>query len=125
MEDRLMRFLTFIKHAESSDHGTPPKALMDAMGPFVAEGFKTGWLKETSGVKGTSEGLRIRSKGGKLMITDGPFTETKEIIGGYAIVDVKSKDEAREIARRFMELHRIHWPEFECESEVRVIAELS
>ncbi|SRR6266550_2946485 len=120
-----MRFLMFIKHADGSHHGTPPKALMDAMEPFVAEGFRTGWLKDTSGLKGTSEGLRIRSKGGKLTITDGPFTEAKEVVGGYAIVDVKSKDEAREIARRFMELHRIHWPEFECESEVRVIEELS
>ncbi len=119
-----MRFLMFIKHAESSHLGTPPKALMDAMESFVAEGFKTGWLKETSGLKGTSEALRIRSKGGKLMTTDGPFAETKEIIGGYAIVDVKSKDEAREIARQFMELHRVHWPDFECESEVRVIEEL-
>ena len=125
MEDTPVRFMMFIKHTEGSQNGTPPKALMDAMGPFVAEGFKAGWLKDTSGLKGTAEGLRIRSKGGKLTFTDGPFTETKEIVGGYAIVDVKSKDEAREIARQFMELHRVHWPEFECESEVRRIEEFS
>ena len=94
-----------------------PKPLMDAMEKFVGEGFKAGWLKETAGLKGTAESTRIRSKGGKLTMTDGPFTEAKEVVGGYAIVETKTKDEAREVARRFMELHQIHWPEFECESE--------
>jgi hypothetical protein len=98
---------------------------MDAMETFVGEGFKKGWLKETAGLKPPSESLHIRSKGGKLTFTDGPFAEAKEMVGGYAIVEVKSKDEARGIAERFMELHRIHWPEFECESEVRQIEELS
>ena len=111
-----MRYLMFIKHAEHNSGIAPPKPLMDAMETFVAEGFKTGWLKETAGLKSTSEALRIRSKGGKLSIIDGPFAEAKE---------TKSHDEAREIARRFMELHRLHWPEFDCESEVRPIEELS
>jgi hypothetical protein len=120
-----VRFLMFIKHAENSHPPAPPKALMDAMATFVGEGFKQGWLKETAGLKSTAEGLRLRSKGGKLSMTDGPFAETKEIIGGYAIVEAKSRGDAREIARRFMELHRVHWPEFDCESEVREIEELS
>lgn len=120
-----MRFLMFIKHAEHSHPVSPPKPLMNAMETFVSEGFKAGWLKETGGLKSMSESLRIRSSGGALTLTDGPFAETKEIVGGYAIVDVKSKAEAHDIARRFMELHRIHWPEFECESEVRGIQELS
>ena len=120
-----MRYLMFIKHVENSHQLAPPKSLIGAMETFVAEGFKAGWLKETAGLKGTREALRIRSKGGKLSITDGPFTEAREIIGGYAIVEAKSGDAAREIAQRFMELHRIHWPEFECESEVREIEELS
>ena len=120
-----MRYPMFIKHAEHNSGIAPPKPLMDAMETFVAEGFKTGWLKETAGLKSTSEALRIRSKGGKLSIIDGPFAEAKEIIGGYAIVETKSHDEAREIAHRFMELHRLHWPEFDCESEVRPIEELS
>jgi hypothetical protein len=115
----------FIKHAENPQLVAPPKPLMDEMESFVGEGFKAGWLKETAGLKSTAESVRIRSKGGKLTVTDGPFTETKEIVGGYAIVEVKSKDEARHIAHRFMELHRLHWPEFECESEVRPIEELS
>ncbi len=120
-----MRFLMFIKHAENSHPVTPPKPLMNAMETFVSDGFRTGWLKETGGLKSTSESVRIRSKGGALAVTDGPFAETKEIVGGYAIVEATSKDEAVDIARRFMELHRIHWPEFECEGEVRGIEELS
>jgi len=120
-----MRFLMFIKHAETATPVQPPKGLMDAMGGFVAEGFEKGWLKETGGLKGSSESRRIRSKSGKLTVTDGPFAETKEVVGGYAIVETKTKDEAREIGRRFMELHQIHWPEFECESEIRQIEEIS
>ena len=119
-----MRFLMFIKHAEHSHPVAPPKPLMDAMETFVGEGFKSGWLKETAGLKSTAESVRIRSKGGALTVTDGPFAESKEVVGGYAIAEVKSKDEALDIARRFMELHRVHWPGFECESEVREIVEL-
>lgn len=114
-----MKFLMMIKHAEQTQPFDPPKSLNDAMGEFVTEGFTKGWLKDTAGLKPTKDGLRIRSKGGKLTTTDGPFTETKEIVGGYAIVETKTREEALEIARRFMELHRIHIPEFECESEVR------
>jgi hypothetical protein len=115
----------FIKHAENSHQMAPPKPLMDEMATFVGEGFRTGWLKETGGLKSTAASVRIRSRGGALTVTDGPFAETKEVVGGYAIVEVKSKDEALDIARRFMELHRIHWPEFECEGEVREIDEVS
>ena len=114
-----MKFLMMIKHAEQTTPFQPPQSLMDAMGEFVGEGFSKGWLKDTAGLKPTKQGVRIRSKGGKLLTTDGPFTETKEIIGGYAIVETKTREEAMEIAHRFMELHRIHIPDFECESEVR------
>ena len=114
-----MKFLMMIKHAESKTPIQPPQALMDAMGPFVEEGFKQGWLKDTAGLKRTSEATRIRSKGGKLTVTDGPFTESKEIVGGFAIVETKTREEAMDIATKFMEMHRVHAPDFECESEVR------
>jgi hypothetical protein len=114
-----MKYLMMIKHAEAAESVQPPKSIMDEMEKFVNEGFTKGWLKDTAGLKRTSEAFRIRSKGGKLMTTDGPFTESKEIVGGYAIVETRTRAEAIEIARRFMELHRIHMPEFECESEVR------
>ena len=114
-----MKFLMMIKHAEQTTPFQPPQSLNDAMGAFVTEGFTKGWLKETAGLKPTKDGLRIRSQGGKLKFTDGPFTEAKEIIGGYALVETQTKEEAIEIATKFMELHRIHIPDFECESEVR------
>ena len=114
-----MKFLMMIKHAEQKDAFQPPQSLMDAMGEFVTEGFSKGWLKDTAGLKPTKDGVRIRQKGGKLKVTDGPFTESKEIIGGYALVETNTRAEALEIAHRFMELHRIHIPDFECESEVR------
>ena len=112
-----------IKHAENPVREVPPKSLMDAMEVFVGEGFKNGWLKSTAGLSGTAQGLLIQSKGGKLTLKDGPFTEAKEIVGGFAIVETKTKEEAVAIATQFMELHRVHWPEFECVSEVRVMEE--
>ena len=119
-----MKYLMLIKHAENYRSQPIPQGLLDAMGEFVTKGFESGVLKDTAGLKGTVEGLRIRSSGGKLKVTDGPFTEAKEIIGGYALVDVKSKEEALDFARQFMELHRVHWPEFEAESEVRPLEDM-
>ena len=119
-----MKYLMLIKHAESYRGEPIPQALMDAMGEFVAEGFKSGVLKDTAGLKATSEAFRIRSSGGKLKVTDGPFTETKEVVGGYALVEVKSKEEALRVARQFMELHRVHWPEFDGECEVRPLEDM-
>jgi hypothetical protein len=117
-----MKYLMFIKHADNHS-GAPPKALMDAMGEFVGRMSAKGILKDTGGLKPTSQAYRIRSSGGKLQTIDGPFTESKEVIGGYALVETQSKEEADAVAREFMELHRIHWPEFECESEVRPVEE--
>ncbi len=114
-----MKYLMIIKHAESYRSQPIPQGLLDAMGEFVAAGFKSGVLKDTAGLKGTKEGFRVRSSGGKLTVTDGPFTEAKEIIGGYALIEAQSKQEALRNARQFMDLHRVHWPAFEAECEVR------
>ena len=57
-------------------------------------------------------------------MTDGPFTEAKEVVGGYALIEVKSKEEAREVARPFMEIHLTHWPAFEGECEVRPLDDM-
>src|SRR3954463_8235803 len=119
-----MKFLMMIKHSEDYRSRLAPQALMDAMGPFVEDGFKRGVLKDTAGLAPTSEAFRVRSSGGQLRMTDGPFTESKEVVGGYAVVEVASKDEALKLAREFMELHRVHWPEFDGECEVRAVAEM-
>jgi hypothetical protein len=116
-----MKYLMLIKHSEGYRSQPIPEPLMSAMGEFVNQGFTSGVLKDTAGLKPTEEGFRVRSSGGKLKIKDGPFAESKEVIGGYAMVEVKSKEEARELARQFMELHRVHWPAFEGECEVRPV----
>ena len=114
-----MKYMMFIKHAEDIRSHEIPKGLSDAMGEFVQKAFADGTLKETAGLKGTREGFRVRLGGGKLQVTDGPFTEAKEMIGGFAILDLKSREDAENVARQFMDLHRIHWPEFEGTCEVR------
>ena len=119
-----MKCLMLIKHAESYRQEQIPQALMDAMGEFVTEGFKTGVVKDTAGLKPTADGFRVRSAGNQLKLTDGPFTEAKEVVGGYALVEVGSREEAREFARRFMELHRVHWPAFQGECEVRPLEDM-
>jgi hypothetical protein len=70
----------------------------------------------TAGLRPTKEGVRVRSKHGELSVTDGPFTETKEVIGGYAVLEAKSMKEAVEITKRFL---RVHGPEWNIECEVR------
>jgi hypothetical protein len=113
-----------IKHSESNRNEAIPQALMDAMGEFVGESMKSGVLKDTAGLKPMAQGFRIRSSKNRLKVTDGPFTETKEVVGGYALVEVASREEAMKLAQQFMELHRVHWPEFECECEVRPLEDM-
>ena len=116
-----MKYLMLIKHTEKYRNEEIPPALMQAMGEFVTKGFESGVLKDTAGLRPTAEGFRVRLSKGQLKVTDGPFTEAKEVIGGYAMVELASREEALEVARQFMELHRVHWPEFEGESEVRPV----
>ena len=116
-----MKYLLFIKHTEDYRGVVPPQGLMDAMEKFVGEAMASGRILDTAGLKPTSEAKKVRSHGGKLSVIDGPFTESKEIVGGYAMIDVKSDKEALDLATNFMELHRVHWPEFTGECEVRAL----
>jgi hypothetical protein len=119
LEGGAMRYLTFIRHSESYRESPPPAALMEAMGKFVEKSLKDGTLVDTGGLLPSKDGVRVRLAKGKITVTDGPFTESKEVIGGWAIVNAASRAEAIRIATEFMELHRKHWPAFEGESEVR------
>ena len=114
-----MRYFSFIRHSESFRQTPPPAELMEAMGEFVQQKLEEGSLLETGGLLPSQEGVRIRLEGGELTVTDGPFSETKEIIGGYAILQADSKAAAVRLASEFMELHRKYWPGFVGESEVR------
>jgi hypothetical protein len=114
-----MRFMMFIKHREGYRMEDVPQSLFQAMGEFVGEAMKNGSMIDTAGLQPTAKGKKVRLAEGKLTVIDGPFVETKEVVGGYALVEAKSYDEALVLATRFMELHRIHWPAFEGECEVR------
>jgi hypothetical protein len=114
-----VKYLTFIRHSESHRQSGPPAALMEAMGKLVQKSLKEGSLIDTGGLLPSKDGVRVRLANGKITVTDGPFTETKEVIGGWAILNTDSKAEAVRIATEFMELHRKYWPEFVGESEVR------
>lgn len=116
-----MRFMMIVKHSEKQ--GPPPKALMDAIAEITEQEAKTGKLLGNGGLTPTAQGARVRLSGGKVTVVDGPFTEAKEIIGGFAQFELKSKEEAIEGAVRFMELHRQHWPGWEGETEVRQMFE--
>jgi len=106
-----------VKAPENSS--PPPKELMDAMGKLAEEAMKSGEMIETGGLGPSAAGSRVRLAGGKITVTDGPFTEAKEVFGGYAVFELKSKEEAIERTRRFMELHEKYWPGWEGETEVR------
>jgi hypothetical protein len=118
-----MKYLTFIRHAESYRQAGPPAALMEAMGKFVEKSRKDGVLVDTGGLLSSKDGARVRLAAGKITVTDGPFAESKEVIGGWAIVNADSKAEAIRVATEFMELHRKYWPGFDGESEVRQMFE--
>src|ERR1043166_1685370 len=119
-----MRYMMFIKHAENFRVEEVPQSLFAAMGEFVGESLKNGSMIDTAGLRPTKEGTRVRLSGGKLKTTDGPFTEAKEVVGGYALVEARSKEEAIALATRFMELHRGAWPAFEGECEVRPLEDM-
>jgi hypothetical protein len=112
-----MRFMMIVKHAEKQ--GPPPKSLMDAIAKAAEEETKAGTMLGNGGLFPTAQGARVRLSGGKVTVIDGPFTEAKEIIGGYAQFELKTKEEAIESAVQFMELHKKHWPGWEGETEVR------
>jgi hypothetical protein len=118
-----MKYLTFIRHSEKYRDAGPPAALMDAMGAFIDRSLKEGTLVDTGGLRASAEGFKIRLEGGKLSLTDGPFSESKEVIGGWAILKADTREQVVRIATEFMELHRKHWPEFDGEVEVRPMFE--
>jgi hypothetical protein len=113
-----MRFMTLIKSAENAGFGPPPPQLFHAIAALGGEAARAGVLVDTGGLLPTSAGARIQLQGGRISISDGPF-ESGETVGGYAIFDVESREEAIDWANRFMELHREHWKGWEGATEVR------
>jgi hypothetical protein len=116
-----MKYLCFIKHAESYRNAAPPAGFMEAMTKFMHGYKETGALVDTGGLGASKDTTRVRLADGVLTVTDGPFTETKEIVGGWAILQGKTKADVLRVATAFMELHRAHWPGFEGESELHLM----
>jgi len=116
-----MRFLIMVKGKENV--GPPPNALMGAIARLGEEATKAGVLIETGGLLPSAQGARVRLSAGNLAVTDGPFAEVKELIGGYAVYELQSKQEAIGWASRFMQLHQEHWPRWEGEAEIRQVLE--
>jgi hypothetical protein len=108
-----MRFLSMIRIDENSGQ-VPSEQLMQDMGKLIDEMTREGTLVRTAGLRPTREGMRVRLRGGQLSTVDGPFTETKEVIGGFAILEAKSMQEALELTRRFLKIHGDGW-DIECE----------
>ena len=112
-----MKFMMLVKHSENS--GMPPKELMEAIGKLSEDAVKAGTMIGGGGLAPTAQSTRVRISGGQIQVIDGPFTESKELIGGYAQFELPSKEEAVKGAIQFMELHRKHWPGWEGETEIR------
>jgi len=108
-----MRFLSMVRVNENAGVEVTPK-LMEDMGKLMDEMTRAGILIDTAGLRPTSEGKRVRLSKGQTMVSDGPFTESKEVIGGYALIEAGSMDEAIEITKRFLHVHGDEW-EVECE----------
>lgn len=110
-----MRFLSIYK---TIDRDTPPSAEeIAAMGKLIQEGMTKGWLVSTEGCLPTALGARVRQNDGQVTVTDGPFTESKEVVGGFAILNASSKQEAIELTKYFLR----HVGQGEC--EVRQLCE--
>ncbi len=111
-----MRFLTIYKTVEREAPPTPEE--MAAMGQYIETSSKAGVLLAAEGCQPSSKGARVRLAKGKLTVTDGPFTESKELIAGFAILEAKSKEEAIEHCKRFLQVAG------DGESEIRLLHEM-
>ena len=116
-----MRFMMIVKASKDSEAGVmPSEELLSAMGKYNEELVKAGVLLDGAGLQPSSKGARIKFSGGKRTVIDGPFAETKELIAGYWIIQVKSKEEAIEWAKRAPAPHESQ----DSEIEIRQFFEL-
>jgi hypothetical protein len=115
------RYLSLVRIDESSAPSCgPSEELMQRMGELIEEVTKAGVMLDTAGLTPSAQGTRVRWEGGELSVTDGPFTESKEVVGGYALMQCKDMAEALEWTKRFLKVHEDYWT---VTCEVREIAE--
>ena len=109
-----MRFLSLIRVQENTGK-QPSERMMTEMGKLLTEMKAAGKLLDTAGLAPTASSKRVRLRGGRISVVDGPFAEAKEVIGGYAMLDAQSQDEAIALTERFVELHVADGWEIDCE----------
>lgn len=119
-----MRFMMLVKATPESEAGLPPKPeLMAAIGRLTEEQMASGLMVgmiDSGGLLPSARGARVRLAGGRVSTVDGPFAEAKELVGGYAIMEVRSLEDALELGRQFMAVHaEVMGPEYEGELEIR------
>jgi hypothetical protein len=114
-----MRFLMLVKHGENQ--GPPPPEFLAAMAKLGEDAAKSGTMIASGGLVPISKSTRVRLARGQVTAIDGPYTEAKEVVGGFAMFELKSKEEAIEGAKNFMELHKKYWPGWEGETEIRQV----
>ncbi|GLY18046.1 YciI family protein [Kineosporia rhizophila] len=114
-----VRYLVILKAAENQLGGNPPPELFAAIAKLGEEATKAGVLLDTGGLTPVSAGAEVRLEGGKITVTDGPFTEAKETITSYAMYELRSQEEAVEWTSRFLRCHQELWPGWEGSSEIR------
>jgi hypothetical protein len=117
--DLTMRFMMLVKRPEGL--GPAPKSFLEAMAKLSEQASTSGARVESGGLEPIATSTRVRLSGREVTVIDGPFTEAKEVVGGFAMFDFKSKEEAVEAAVGFMELHKTHWPGWEGETEIRQV----
>ncbi|MFJ4776869.1 YciI family protein [Streptomyces sp. NPDC088762] len=115
------RFLTMIRIDEQNLPTEFPAEFQERVGALVEEMTKAGVMLDTAGLLPTSQGTRVTWSGGKIGFTDGPFTETKEVVGGYLLLQCKDKAEALEWIQRFLSIHPAEWT---VGAEVRELEEM-
>jgi len=114
-----MRFMYLVKSTHS---GPPTPALTEAMGKLADREIKAGRMLDNGGLMPLATGAQVKVAAGKLSVTDGPFIETTEVIGGYAVFELPSKEEALKAAVEFMQLHKDLMPGWEGTCELRSFA---
>ncbi|MCC6984266.1 MAG: hypothetical protein IT535_13425 [Bauldia sp.] len=114
-----MKFMTLVKARENHPAGEPPMELFAGIDQLGRDAAKEGVFVLFGGLAPASQGTAVKLAKGEITVTDGPFAEAKEVIGGFAVYDTETKEEAVKWAVRFMELHKKHWPDWDGEVEVR------
>jgi len=115
------RFMGFVRMAEGV--GMPPQALFDAMDKHIGEQAAAGHFLDGGGLYGTEDAVNFISRDGEVTRVDGPYAEAKEVVGGWAIMQFDTVEDAVAAQQEFAELHAKHWPEITCVATLRQISD--